>query len=244
MRAGIAFVLMYFAFDRLAAALGSTRGEAGFIVCVVIVALAGAGGTLAHAAPLRTVSSTRLGRADGARVARSCSARCSVARVPTATRSGDGRGSSRCVPAPHGSRSACSRRRRRRRGAVSRLHVSPLASHAYVLACRNAIRSAVRRCSRAAALVARRDRRAIRARDGDRVVVPARVVVRASARLDLARRILHAVIQSGIKVLVDDDAAFQNLALAWVALGIVAPWLLLLLRERSEGNTRGSTARA
>jgi membrane protease YdiL (CAAX protease family) len=47
--------------------------------------------------------------------------------------------------------------------------------------------------------------------------------------------ILLAVIQGGIKVLVDDDdAAFQSLAIAWVALGIAAPWALFLLRDRSE----------
>src|SRR5262245_13505574 len=40
MRAAVAFVLMYFAFDRLATALGSTRGEAGLVVCAVIVAFA------------------------------------------------------------------------------------------------------------------------------------------------------------------------------------------------------------
>ena len=40
MRTGVAFVLMYFAFDRLAAALGSTRGEAGLVVCVLVVTLA------------------------------------------------------------------------------------------------------------------------------------------------------------------------------------------------------------
>jgi membrane protease YdiL (CAAX protease family) len=44
--------------------------------------------------------------------------------------------------------------------------------------------------------------------------------------------ILHATIQGGIKVLVDDAATFQNLALAWVASGLVSPWLLFLLRER------------
>jgi membrane protease YdiL (CAAX protease family) len=44
--------------------------------------------------------------------------------------------------------------------------------------------------------------------------------------------ILHAVIQGGIKVLVDDDSDFQSLAIAWVALGIVLPWLAFLLRDR------------
>jgi membrane protease YdiL (CAAX protease family) len=46
--------------------------------------------------------------------------------------------------------------------------------------------------------------------------------------------ILHAVTQSGIKLLVDDDAGFQGLAVGWVALGIGAPWALFLLRDRNE----------
>lgn len=44
--------------------------------------------------------------------------------------------------------------------------------------------------------------------------------------------ILHAAMQNGIKLLVDDNPAFQTLALAWVGLGLVAPWRLFLLRER------------
>ena len=44
--------------------------------------------------------------------------------------------------------------------------------------------------------------------------------------------ILHGVMQGAIKLLVDDDAAFQTLAIAWVALGIAAPWLFFLLRPR------------
>jgi hypothetical protein len=43
--------------------------------------------------------------------------------------------------------------------------------------------------------------------------------------------LLHAVMQAGIKLIVDHSPAFQDLALAWVALGIAAPWLLFLLRE-------------
>lgn len=41
--------------------------------------------------------------------------------------------------------------------------------------------------------------------------------------------ILHAVIQGGIKVLADNSAGFQNLALAWVALGLAAPWLFFVV---------------
>jgi len=42
--------------------------------------------------------------------------------------------------------------------------------------------------------------------------------------------LLHGIVQGAIKLLVDDDAAFQTLAIAWVALGIAAPWLFFLLR--------------
>jgi len=41
--------------------------------------------------------------------------------------------------------------------------------------------------------------------------------------------ILHAVMQGGIKLLVDDSPAFQNLAIAWLALGLTAPWLFFLV---------------
>jgi hypothetical protein len=45
--------------------------------------------------------------------------------------------------------------------------------------------------------------------------------------------LLHGIVQGAIKLLVDDDAAFQTLAIAWVALGIAAPWLFFLLRPRN-----------
>jgi membrane protease YdiL (CAAX protease family) len=52
--------------------------------------------------------------------------------------------------------------------------------------------------------------------------------------------VVHAVIQSGIKVLVDEDAAFQTLAIAWVALGIAAPWLFFLLPDRKGVSERAA----
>jgi hypothetical protein len=56
---------------------------------------------------------------------------------------------------------------------------------------------------------------------------------RIDARTSM-RRLLRREAHWRCKVLVDDDAAFQNLAIAWVALGIGAPWALFLLRDRSE----------
>jgi len=41
--------------------------------------------------------------------------------------------------------------------------------------------------------------------------------------------ILHATIQGGLKVLVDDAASIPSLALAWVTLGLISPWLLFLI---------------
>lgn len=43
--------------------------------------------------------------------------------------------------------------------------------------------------------------------------------------------ILHATIQGGIKVLVDDAPAFSDLALVWGMSVLMAPWVLFLLRE-------------
>jgi membrane protease YdiL (CAAX protease family) len=47
--------------------------------------------------------------------------------------------------------------------------------------------------------------------------------------------ILHGVMQGGIKLLVDDSAAFQSLAMAWVAVGLAAPWLFFVVL-RAPGN--------
>jgi membrane protease YdiL (CAAX protease family) len=42
--------------------------------------------------------------------------------------------------------------------------------------------------------------------------------------------LLHAVIQGAIKV-VDVSGDFQTVAIAWVAVGLLAPWLMFLLRS-------------
>ncbi len=54
MRTSLAFVVMYVAFDRLAAAVGSTRGEAGLVVCAVMVALTVLAERCLTRAPLRS----------------------------------------------------------------------------------------------------------------------------------------------------------------------------------------------
>ena len=54
--------------------------------------------------------------------------------------------------------------------------------------------------------------------------------------------ILHAAMQGGIKVVADDDAAFQSLAIAWVALGLAAPWTLFLLLSKDGARSGGVRA--
>jgi membrane protease YdiL (CAAX protease family) len=53
--------------------------------------------------------------------------------------------------------------------------------------------------------------------------------------------ILHFTIQGGIKIISDDDPAFQTLAIAWAMLGLALPWVLFLLREKDA--TSGCPAR-
>lgn len=50
--------------------------------------------------------------------------------------------------------------------------------------------------------------------------------------------ILHATLQGSLKVLADDAATFQTMALAWVALGMTGPWLVFLLPEPAAERAR------
>lgn len=43
---------------------------------------------------------------------------------------------------------------------------------------------------------------------------------------------VHAVVQGAIKLIEVDDAAFASLALAWMAIATIAPWLFFLLSGR------------
>lgn len=54
--------------------------------------------------------------------------------------------------------------------------------------------------------------------------------------------ILHAVIQGGIKLLVDDAPEFRQLAITWVAIGVLAPWCLFLLRDATAAARRPGCA--
>jgi membrane protease YdiL (CAAX protease family) len=59
--------------------------------------------------------------------------------------------------------------------------------------------------------------------------------------------LLHAVIQGAIKLVEPGDPGeFRDLAIAWLALGLVAPWLFFLVRERRPDRepTKQGAARA
>ena len=42
--------------------------------------------------------------------------------------------------------------------------------------------------------------------------------------------IVHAVVQASIKLVVVEEAAFQTMAIGWMAISAIAPWLLFALR--------------
>jgi membrane protease YdiL (CAAX protease family) len=234
MRAGIVFVLLYFAFDRLAAALGSTRGESGLVVCAVIVGLAVLAERWLTRAPLRAcvlelglrapTPRALLAAAGLSAVLLAClPLLAAMTGVELALRAGAawlalGMLAQGGVAEEVLFRGLMYRHLRRTRTfwRAARLSALPFAAaHVPLLW---SLDATVALFALAMAIA---------------WSFPLAWLFERAHGSIWPGAILHAVIQSGIKVLVDDDAAFQNLALAWVALGIVAPWSLFLLRERS-----------
>ncbi len=245
MRTIVAFVLMYFAFDRLAAQLGSTRGEAGLVVCAVIVALAMLVERWLTRAPLR-VCVVALGL--GMPAARALLAAAALVAALLA-----------CLPllaALTGVELAL-------RAGAAWLALGMLAQGgvAEELLFRGFMYRHLRRTRafwRAAALSAVPFAAAhvplLWSLDTTVALLALGMAIAWSFPLawlfDRAHgsiwpgALVHAAMQSGIKLLVDDVAEFQSLAVAWVALGIAAPWLLFLLREPREGRLRPDGASA
>lgn len=235
MRAGIVFVVLYFAFDRLAASLGSTRGEAGLVVCAVVVALALAAERWLTGAPLRS---------------------CVVAlglRAPTsrALLAAVGVGTALLTSLPV--LAALTGMELALRPGAAWLALGMLAQagvaeevlfRGFMYRHLRSTRTFWRAATLSAVPFAAAHVPLLWTLDASVALLALAMAIAWSFPLawlfDRARgsiwpgAILHAVIQSGIKVLVDDGAAFQSLAIAWVALGIVAPWLFFLLRERRE----------
>lgn len=235
MRAGIVFVLLYFAFDRLAAAMGSTRGEAGLVVCALIVALVVLAERWLTRAPLR---SCLVALGLGAPAVRALLAAAALSAVLLA-----------CLPLLArftGMELAL-------RAGAPWLALGMLAQGgvAEEVLFRGFMYRHLRRTRtfwRAAMLSAVPFAAAhvplFWSLDAAVALLALAMAIAWSFPLawlfDRARgsiwpgAILHAVTQSGIKLLVDDDAGFQGLAVGWVALGIGAPWALFLLRDRNE----------
>lgn len=230
MRAAIAFVLMYVTFDRLATELGSLRGEAGLVVCAAVLALAlGADRWLTRA---RLGECARaLGLGVPAPRAMLVATGLSVALLT-------------CLPLL-ATITGVELLVRENAGwlALGMLAQGGVAEEALFRGFMYRHLRSTRTFWRAAALSAVPFAAAH---------VPLFLTLDTSvATLALAMAIawsfplawlfdraggsiwpgaiLHAVIQAGVKLLVDHSPAFPSLALAWVGLGLAAPWLLFLL---------------
>jgi len=233
MRAAIAFVLLYFAFDRLATAVGSTRGEAGWLVGGVIVVLALVIERLLTRAPLRSCFFA-LGLGAPRRSALLAAVVLSVALlaslpllaalsgVELALRGGaawlalgmflQGGAAEEVLFRGFMYRHLRQGRTFWRAATLSALPFS--AAHVPLLW---TLETPVALLALAMAIA---------------LSFPlAWLFDRANGSI-WPGAIVHGVVQGGIKLLVDTDAAFQTLAIGWIAVGAAAPWLLFLLREQ------------
>ena len=235
MRTAIAFVLLYFVFDRLAAALGSTRGEAGLAVGAAIVALTLLGERWLTRASLRSCA-IALGLGGTTRTALLAGTALAAALLA-------------CLPLL--AKLTGAELTLRDGAAWLALGMFVQGGIAEETLFRGFMYGHLRRtCTfwRAATLSAVPFTAAhvplFLSLDATVAVLALGMAIAWSFPLawlfDRAHgsiwpgAIVHAVMQSGIKVLVDDGAAFQSLAIAWVALGLAAPWLFFLLRERDQ----------
>ena len=234
MHAAILFVLIYFAFDRLAAALGSTRGEAGLVVAAVVLVLVLTAERWLTRAPLRSLRRRARSRPADA------DARCSRPRVLSAFLL-------LCLPLL--ARFAALELTLRPNAAWLALGMLAQGGVAEEVLFRGFMYRHLRRSRtfwRAATLSAVPFTAAhvplLWSLEPAVALLALAMAIAWSFPLawlfDRAHgsiwpgAILHGVMQGAIKLLVDDDAAFQTLAIAWVALGIAAPWLFFLLRPR------------
>jgi membrane protease YdiL (CAAX protease family) len=234
-RAAIAFVVMYFAFDRLAVALQSTRGEAGLVVCAAIVALAVLAERALTRAPLR---SCLLALGLAAPTPRALLAAAALSAVLLA-----------CLPLL----SKLTGMELALRTGAAWLALGMLAQggvaeevlfRGFMYRHLRSTRTFRRAATLSAVPFAAAHVPLFWSLDAPVALLALAMAVAWSWPLAwLFERaggsiwpgaILHGVIQAGIKVLVDDDAAFQSLAIGWVALGLGAPCALFLLRDRTE----------
>lgn len=232
MRAGLAFVLIFFAFDRLAAALGSTRGEWGLVVCSVVLALTVFAERWLTGAPLAACLRALGLRVPGGR-ALAAGAALSLALLA-------------CLPLL--ARIVGAELELRNGAAWLALGMLAQGGVAEETLFRGLMYGHLRRSRtfwRAAALSAVPFAVAhlplLYSLEPPVALLALGMAISWSFPLawlfDRAGgsiwpgALVHATIQGGIKLLGDDIAQFQALAIAWVSLGFMAPWLLFLLRE-------------
>jgi membrane protease YdiL (CAAX protease family) len=244
MRAAIAFVLMYFTFDRLAAVLGSTRGEAGLVVCAAVLALAlGAERWLTRARLGDCARSLGLGApAPRALLAAMGLSLALLACLPllamitgvelltreNATWLALGMLAQGGVAEEVLFRGFMYRHLRRTRTFWRAATLSALPFAAAHVPLFFTLDASVAVLALAMAIAWSFPLAWLFDRAGGSIWPGA---------------VLHGVIQAGIKLLVDHSPAFQTLALAWVALGLAAPWLFFVLLRRS-ANRELDVARA
>jgi membrane protease YdiL (CAAX protease family) len=243
MRVAITFVLLYLALDRLAAALGSTRGEWGLVVCAVVLVLAMLCERWLTGARV-AASSRALGL--GAPTGRAMLAGAALAALLFAS-----------LPLL-ANLTGVELELRAHAGwlALGMLAQGGVAEETlfrgFMYRHLRSTRSFWRAASLSAVPFAAAHLPLFATLDFTVALLALGVAIASSYPLawlfDRAGgsiwpgAILHAAIQGGIKLLVDDDPEFQSLAIAWVALGIAAPWASLLLRAKRDLAVESPTA--
>jgi membrane protease YdiL (CAAX protease family) len=232
MRAAIAFVLMYLTFDRLATELGSTRGEAGLVVCAAVLALAlGTERWLTRAPIGDCVRALGLGApAPRALFAAAALSLALLACLPLlAALTGV-----ELLAQEHAMWLAL--------GMLAQGGIAEeVLFRGFMYRHLRSTRTFWRAATLSAVPFAAAHVPLLFTLDTSVALLALAMAVAWSFPLawlfDRAGgsiwpgALLHAVMQAGIKLIVDHSPAFQDLALAWVALGIAAPWLLFPLRE-------------
>ena len=236
MRAAIAFVLMFFTFDRLAVSLGSTRGEAGLVVCAAVLALAiAAERWLTRARIGDCVRALGLGAPQGRALL--ASAGVSLALLA-------------CLPLL----AALTGVELLARENATWLAVGMLAQggvaeevlfRGFMYRHLRSTRTFWRAATLSAVPFAAAHVPLLCTLDVSVALLALAMAIAWSFPLawlfDRAGgsiwpgAILHGVAQAGIKLLVDHSPEFQTLALAWVALGLAAPWLFFVLLRQLAG---------
>lgn len=238
MRAAISFVLIYVAFDRLAAALGSVRGEAGVLVCAVVVALVlAADRWLTRARLADCVRALGLGAAK-----------------PHALRAGAGLSLALLALLPVLAASTGVDLELRDGAAWLALGMFAQGGIAEETLFRGfmyrhlrATRTFWRAATLSAVPFAAAHVPLFWSLDASIALLALAMAIawafplawlfdRAGSSI-WPGALLHAVIQGGIKLLADDGPAFQSLAIAWVALGLAVPWLVFVLLRNNAAST-------